>query len=516
MRTRRFIPALLTLALTCGFASADTVKLKSGETFKGKITAEDAASVTIEFEVVKGIKDERRFEKSEIESFQKDDPADAAWEVLTKQIPTADLLGTGDYDTLIASVDKFIADHGKSMRAGEARRLLASLKEERAKVSAGGMKLDGAWITPEEYQREKYWIDGRIALKQMSDLAKAGRNTEALRTFEKIESDYGGTTIAAKAISEANTLVKRYAASVAEAIARNPEVMRQRAAVLTTLAPEERRKTEDLQKAEIASHKEKLAIERKSGTKWLTMAPFDLEELKKAADFADKETKRIATIDTSKAETTEATLRQIDLAIHEGRLEAAAGLLGQVTGNTQGIPYLKVLQDRVKLEQTRAAEAKKAADDARAAAERAARQANPAPVTPKANEEPDPVKEGMNPVAKAVADSELGQRVAGESPAPAAPSPTPAATTATEESTTPAAKETNPPATSDSATGESGKKSAASGFTPILYVVAGVLVLVLIGLLLLPSLKKKPEENTSVLDHKKKQAEPAEGEEPQA
>ena len=325
MNTRRLFSVIATLFLACGFAGADTVKLKTGETINGNITAEDATSVTIEFAVegTKGIKDERRIEKSEIASFQKDDPADKAWAELTKAIPTADLMETPEYDVLIGKVDAFIAAHKTSNRVAEARRLLAALKEERSLVAAGGMKLDGNWITPEQYQQEKFWVDGRIALKRMGDLAKSGRRMEALRVFEKLEASHTGTSIHSKAVTEALPILKAYGASLAEAIGNHTATMNQRAKVLTTLTTEERRKTEELQNAEVAAHKAKLEEDRKSGTKWLAMAAFDLDQLKKTADLVDKETQRLSAMGTSDATGMDGTLRQVEQAIQEGRIEAA-------------------------------------------------------------------------------------------------------------------------------------------------------------------------------------------------
>ena len=520
MKTRRLISIIASLTLVCGFAGADTVKLKTGETITGNITAEDATSVTIEFAVegTRGIKDERRIEKSEIETFRKDDPADKAWAELTKAIPTADLMGTAEYDVLTGKVDAFIAAHKTSNRAAEARRLLTALKEERAQVAAGGMKLDGVWISPEQYQREKYWVDGRIALKQMGDLAKAGRRMEALRVFEKLEASHGGTTILANAVTQVVPVLKAYGASLAEAIANHPATMAQRSKVLTTLTPEERRKTGELQNAEVAAHKAKLEEDRKSGTKWLVMAAFDLEELKKASDLVEKEIQRLSTLDTSDAAATDAALRQAEQAIQEGRNDAATALLAQIPSQkAQSIPFIKELQNRVKAQVERAAAekqaAEKAAQEAKAAADRAERMANPAPVTSGGNEEPDPVKEGMNPVAKAVSESDLGKRVAGETTPPPAPPPVDTTTEPAEKSgESPAAAE--PPASSESIPAENEKpapapkEAAGKSLTPVLYIVAGILALALIGLLVLPSLKKKPEdEDTSVLEHHKKSTE---------
>lgn len=507
MRTRPLISALIALALVCRFAGADTVKLKSGDTIQGTITAEDSTSVSIEFEFAKGIKDERRIEKTEIESFSKDDPADKAWEELTKEIPTADLMSVSDYDILSAKVEKFIANHGKSTRAAEARRLLTSLKEERALVAAGGMKLDGGWISHEQYQREKYWVDGRIAFKEMCDLGKSGRKLEALRVFEKIETSYAGTTIHAKAITEGTLLLKQYGASLTEAIRNHPSYMSQRAKVLSSLIPEERQKTENLQQAEVAAHKAKIEAERKTGTKWLTMATFDLEELKKAVDLVDKEGKRLATLDTSNAVATDATLRQVDQAIHEGRINAATALLSQISKMSQSVPYIKELQVRVQSAVDRAAAEKKAADDARAAAERAEREANPPPATPRETDEPDPVKEGMNPVVKAVAESDLGKLVAGETKGPEPKEPVPAPAVTEPDSPT-AATETS---TTESEKSETGTKTTTGGsFTPILYITAGVLVLILVILLLLPSLTKKPAEEPGMPGHPKQSTPEAE------
>jgi len=227
--------------------------------------------------------------------------------------------------------------------------------------------------------------------------------------------------------------------------------------------------------------------------------------LKKTQSLIEKELARISGIDTSSAGANESLLRQIDVSLNEGRLDSAAELIKQATAARVTSPYLKSLDDRVRSEVARIAEEKKSADTTRAEAEKRAREMTPASNLPKPVEEEEaPEKTGMNPVAKAVTESDLGRRVNETTPEPAAEAEAPQV----EE---PAAKESPVMTESPSVAGEPAAASPASspkakdasgGMTGILYGLAALLVLILVGLLVFPALKKKPSDQVNVVESK--------------
>ena len=500
MIPHRFFSTTLAMFVFAGLVSADAVKLKNGEVLKGNILAENADSITIEYEVSSGIKDEKTIPRDQIISVAKEDPADKAWAELTKSIPTADLLGLADYDTLIDRANGFIRTHASSIKAGQARRLVESLREERNRVAKGDMKLEGTWIAADQYQREKFWFDGRIALRTLAKANQTGRYLEALRQFAMIESNYAGTTILARAIPESTIALKRYAAAVNESLANQPRLAEQRAKRMGTLSPVDRAATEQAQLGEAASFKAKVEAERKAGAKWLSLDPYDAASLKEALVTIEKEITRIAAIDTSNAVTNEALLRQIGQAINEGRMEGAEDLIQKASKTLQGSPYLKTLDDRVKSEIARISAEKKATDDARKDAEKRATMVVPKPKAPATKSAEDlAIEQATSPIAKAVRESDLGKRVAGDKPAepvtpPPEPEPEPRAPAAEETITppTPAPAETVVPAAATKPA--PAKKADGGSLTPILYGIAGVLGLALLGLLLMPLLKKKQED----------------------
>ena len=289
------------------------------------------------------------------------------------------------------------------------------------------MKLGGQWITADQYQREKFWVDGSIALRKIVQSGQSGRLIEALRQYELVEAEYAGTTIHAKAIAEIKPILRKYAATIEDTILSHPQLLKQRDARLATLEPIEREATVAAQKAEEEAYLKKVEEERKSGTKWLSIDPLNLEELGKAKETVAAETARIAAIDTTGAEVREALLRQIDQAIGEGRLKSASDLVLEASTTLKDSPHLKALTERVKTEIARISEDKAAADAARIEAEKRTKAANPPPKKSSStrDEQAKLEEEMLSPVAKAVRESQLGKRVAKDGAATDQPSPNP-------------------------------------------------------------------------------------------
>lgn len=479
MIPRSLFKPLLSLCLATGFACADTIQLNSGELIRGTITAEDAKSVTIEFEVSKGIRDEKVVPRSEIQSTVKEDPGDKVWFQIAEILPTPDLLGEGDYLVLIQKVDTFVRAHPSHRKTAEARRLIDTLKDERAKVANGGVKVEGVWLTPEQYQRDKYWVDGRIATKQLQETGKTARTVDALRQFEKIEANYKGTTTYSKAVEVALLVLRRYHSALTEAIATQPHLETQRNAGLASMTPEDRKVSEAALAAENEAHKLRVEDEKKSGTKWLTLDAYDMSGLNQAITLVESEQARLTALNLADTAELEASLRQIDLAINEGRIDAANMLIQKVSKNLSGTPYLKSLDSRVKSEVARLQDEKRAADLARAEAAKKAAEATAAaklPVVPPKEEDPLE-KELVNPVTRAVQESELGKRATNDFPK----------ATTNPKST----EEASESATNTPETGKKPAKSGAAGLNKTLFTVAGVLAVLFVALLLVPVFKKK-------------------------
>lgn len=130
-------------------ASADTIKLKSGETLEGRITFEAADSIKLEVQLSASIKETKTILKTDILEMTRTSPEELAFGEVKKKLPTPSLLKPSDYQSLIeAGPTAFLRTYPASKHKSEVEKILKELEDEKDKVERGFVKLEGEWITP--------------------------------------------------------------------------------------------------------------------------------------------------------------------------------------------------------------------------------------------------------------------------------------------------------------------------------------------------------------------------------
>jgi len=532
MKRPLLLPALLAgisgicILLGSTALATDVITMHTGERIEGKVVTQDEESVTISTQVARGIIEERRVLRDEIDRLEiKTEDEDAAEKILAL-LPAPDLMSAEDYDRILqGQVAAFRSKFPESAMLPRIEAAARTLSEERDKVAAGGLKFGGRWLTPEEYQARKFWVDGEIAFRRMEAARKARRYIEAMRHLESLEKSHAGTRALGRALDLSKDVLLRYRSEVDEAIALQPGQEAARLRQLEGMTPGERANAEAVRQQAIETHAARVAEEKAAGTKWLTLDPLNLASLNNALATIDREAARLAAIDQGQLALQEDTLREIDTALNEGRIDAAAGLLAQLQGTLRQLPYAVELDSRIKSETARQREQLAAAEEERRAREaRAAREEADARLSEserRQREEDELFDEANSRFGRAVRDSRIGRTVenasdsgvaqpgdatTGAAPESASPEEQPVTatpgtgTTTTPEPTAPepAAPETSTPSADQSVDESDAASDAAgsSGSGTMLLILAGTLLLILLGLILAPKFKKPEPEPT--------------------
>ncbi|NNC89820.1 MAG: hypothetical protein HKN82_15290 [Akkermansiaceae bacterium] len=268
-------PAIISLLLLTALlpVRADTIILKDGTKYEGKILSEDETSYEMQVQITASIKDVKRIPKADVETARKSTPDDKAFEAISKILPVPDRQSVTRYDELIkGQVQPFLKAHPTSKHKLKAQNILATLEKERARVAAGDLKLGGEWVSAEERLKNLYEIDAGIAFGAMETAAEAGNFKEALRAFEKIESTFAATSYYERAVELAGKVLRSYAPVVAASLARVDSELARRKMELERLPAAQRKAAMDEIESNDAAY---LAlVEREKSelkTRWLTL-----------------------------------------------------------------------------------------------------------------------------------------------------------------------------------------------------------------------------------------------------
>ncbi len=216
--------AVFTLSAAC--VLADSVKLKDGTVIEGRVTANTADSVTIEYSPGKGIKDTKTIKKDEIAELkvQSEDEVEAV--AIKKLVPTADLTSPTQYAALLARAKPFLEKFKTSKFLPEVQAVLKTLEDEKGKVETGWQKLDGNWITPEESVWNSYNIEARVLRKQMQQDLEKKDVKGALDKMARLKNDFPASGAFVEAIDAYEKLLTDYQKELVRMAAEHPQLQK--------------------------------------------------------------------------------------------------------------------------------------------------------------------------------------------------------------------------------------------------------------------------------------------------
>lgn len=274
-------------------AQADTVLLKNGMSHEGKVIFEDDTSCLLEVEYSKGIKEEKKFLKSDIKSITLESPDIGEFKKLKALLPVPDLLGAADYEQRLKIVEDFIKDFPRSEKLKEAKIIQESLKEEYEIVRVGGMKLSGKMVTVEDYTAAAYAYDQKIAVQKIYREMLNRNFLGALRLFADYELKFPNGKSRDELVSKIKQVLIFYQASLNESLSGYDARLRLREAGLARMSNEDRVVTQGAHDEQMANLKNRFELEKAMKNFWVTPDAYHKESIVEALRQVDAEIKRL-------------------------------------------------------------------------------------------------------------------------------------------------------------------------------------------------------------------------------
>lgn len=367
------------LLLFAAVANGDSITLKNGEKIEGKVLSETEAEITVQVRVTATILDERVIKKADIAKIAKVAPDLVAWPALNAMALGPDSLDASDYQRARAALRDFITSFPESQHAQAAKDKFAAFDAEGKRVEAGELKIDGEWISKEEFQRERVQIIGRLLFKRMNRSAAEGRLVEAMNTFVLLEKEAGGSV----AFPDAVELTRQILPTLKTAAEQRRDQLKAQAEenkrrLANTEGPD-RQLLERLQKKQAAETSAAVEAFERSGQRWMPLDPATLRSLASIISFATSEIRKVAQTDTEKMRKSISLAKSARAALDAKNIEKAGADLNEAKLAWSGNDLVKRLEPEVTAARKIAAAEKAAEKKAVADAARAARKATPAP-----------------------------------------------------------------------------------------------------------------------------------------
>ncbi len=332
---------LLVAALPC---VADTFLLKDGTTLNGAIVSEAGDSYILEVQVTKSIKDERKIAKSDVVKITREKPGEAAFEVISKLVPTPDLLSADEYERKIALVQKFVNEHRDSSRLANAKAILATLKSEYQEILAGGIKFNGEILKRGEKQANAYDLDARVQEARIRVLVNSNQLLQALRVFAEFDREYRPTLSHGALASLMRQVIQAYLAEAKQSLQSLDSLTRERAAGLQRMNVADRKITEAAIREEDALIEASYKAEKDAKQNWVTISPFHKASLEDTVRLCEQELVRLGAVQAAPGVDGGKAYRDAWTAVQGGNAAAAASALA--AAKTAAVParYLAPLE----------------------------------------------------------------------------------------------------------------------------------------------------------------------------
>jgi hypothetical protein len=349
MKLSRLLLALA-LAAPSSLLRADIVTLKDGKKLEGTILEERPDGVFMKYKVTAKIMDEKFIPKAEIADggILKEKPEEIEIKELRKLLPTADLLTAEKYEQLIQDrLRPFVNRYPGTKEADEIKKMIDELQAEKEKVVAGGMKMEGRWLSPQDARAEKYNVDAYTLRVAMNEKAAAGDYSAALREFDAMSDKrkFHFTSVHyPKAVEEALAIMMTYDAKLSQMIKDQPVLQKQRDENQKRLIEPDLSRAKAAVDREVQEAAARFDVEKKE-SKWVTPYKYDLKRLQELQKNVFSEKTKLQKIDVAQITKIndalhQATIHYYNDKIVEGEL-ALAEVMRAAAGNSE---YSSIVQ----------------------------------------------------------------------------------------------------------------------------------------------------------------------------
>lgn len=360
-RTLFLMAGLLTSPLT-----ADTIELKSGVKYQGKVISEDEKSYLVEIHHSASIKDERRISKDQVRKIVSEASDTKEFKAIKDLVPTPDSLTEKDYLERIKMTSDFIKKHPKSKLTKKANPILKTLTQEKQAIVNGGIKLNGKIIAASDLKTNAYDIDASLLAQKVKKLAKGRKLQPALRQWEKLEQNYPYSTAYKNTLPFIPRVLKVYKAELQKNLDSLDAQINKREKIMESLSNSDRSRTEKALETKQKKYANLIAKEEKElNTKWLTIDPFSRTALEFNLRSIESAQQEISSTQASQIKLAGDDLRAAWTSLENGDLEGAETRLQALSSLNIPAKYTAPISQQLAEKQ---ASAKKAEEEAAAAA----------------------------------------------------------------------------------------------------------------------------------------------------
>ena len=263
--------------------------LKDGQSLNGSLVKKSPDEIIFSVEVTAGISEQRTFKMEDVAEVKMSNPLDKAFAPLQAYLPSPNQLKLSEYKTRIKRVEAFLNAFKDAKQSKEANAILKELKSEEKLVAAGGMKFEGQWLTKEQMSADAYELDAQILYADMGKLIEKGSIVGSLRKFEEIKQGYPGSKAFKQSVPKVLALLNQYEAIVKSDLSQVKPRMETRKKGLMTLTKNQEMEAQSDIDRRAESYAKRLAFEKKSKQKWLTLESYHARPMKQTLSTISKE-----------------------------------------------------------------------------------------------------------------------------------------------------------------------------------------------------------------------------------
>lgn len=287
------------LILSSTLSFADTIVLKSGEKFQGRVISETVASLDAEIQITPSITDVRTFQKSDIEEIVKTDPSVTAYAAIKGIKLGPNSMAASDYETIIyGKLKPFVDNYPASEHAGSVKKTLDAFIAERDRVKVGELKLNHQWFTASQIAQDRYNVIAAVLLAQMQAFAAQGDFISALNQFTTLEKTYPGSKVFPEAVEYAKKLIPGVRKTIENRTLVYKRDIAEREEGIAITADHKKPELLAAVKAEEKQVGETLDAAKNAGIVWTPIYPRSKRSLDDLSKTVDSEATRLAQMKT--------------------------------------------------------------------------------------------------------------------------------------------------------------------------------------------------------------------------
>lgn len=278
---------------------ADTIHLTNGKKLEGIILEEHDDHYLALINITESIREEQTIQKSQVKSITVKPEEVKAFEKLADIVPTPNMLDTQGYESRIAAVESFLSSYPDSDQSVAAAKMLDTLEKEYALIRRGGMKFQDRLISPKEVSTNRYGIDAAIMAHEFAQRANHGNPIMALRTWNKLESEYRASDAYETHIPMALKIMHSLKSAIETELESLDKRLEEREANLANAPRRDRNRIQRAYAAREEKYQQLLAQEKEKRIVWLSLDTFEPGPMKQVHGRLEKEINRLEKLDPS-------------------------------------------------------------------------------------------------------------------------------------------------------------------------------------------------------------------------